>query len=269
MSTNHFPADHQGSSGMPGPQHGFAYQSFPAVTTMLGGYDFHSYALHPSPASLLRGRSAGVATSPTELLIAAGHQPADLPVKVRRAGNKAKWAGISLGGSFFLFLTAGFYLTDGPVYPDLIGGFLILSSFLALFSAVYFGVAMVNRMIKGPKFDPAASRQAIEESTGIPLENLPVIYVGARQLHADERVLLQQMSGFYNLLQERGYPMTVDQWKSLTNAAVDSVRQHRINGDLGMARSVGATISEWVKGSEQAVRSRTEFTTRGIVPPQF
>lgn len=269
MNPHHFPPGHHGPTGRPGPHQGPGAQSFPVVTAMLGGYDFHAYAPQPTPADLLRGRSAGVATSPAELINAAQHQPSDLPLKIRTAGNKAKWAGISLGASFFLFLGGGFYLNDGPVLRDLIGGIIVMASILAVLIAIYFGVRAINQLVKGPELQVAASRRAIEEATGTSLDDVPVIYVGARQLPAEDRVLLQQLCGFYNLLQERGYPMGVSQWKSLTKSALDSVGQFHFNGDLGTARSVGATIMEWTKASEEAVRTRTEFTTRGMMPPQF
>lgn len=269
MNPHHFPPGHHRPTGQPGPHHGPGVQSFPVVTTMLGGYDFHAYAAQPTPAALLRRRSAGVATSPEELITAARHQPEDLPLQIQTAGNKAKKAGILFGGSFFLFLGGGFYLNDGPVLRDLIGGIIVLASVLAFLIAIYFGARTITQLIKGPELQIQASRRAIENSTGTSLDDLPVIYVGARQLPAEDRVLLQQLCGFYNLLQDRGYPMEARQWKSLTKAALDSVGQFHLNGDLGTARSVGATIVEWTKASEEAVRTRTEFTTKGMMPPRF
>lgn len=243
--------------------------SFPAVTTVLAGYDFHSHALTRSPASLLTGRSAGVATSPAELLEAARHEPGALPLKIKNAAARGKKAGVSLGLAFLLFWTGAFYGASASFYPDAIGVTIVLISLALFLMAIHHGVAMIYRLIRGPELDQEASRKAIEKQVQHPLEELPVIYVGQHQLPADERVMLQQMCGFYNLLTQRGYPMAPAQWRSLTAAAVDAVRHHRVSGELGVARSVAATITEWMKASGEAMRVRTEFTTRGIVPPGF
>lgn len=243
--------------------------SFPAVSTVLGGYDFHSYAASPPPAAMLRGESAGIVTSQHELLEAARHRPDGLPLRISSASSKARKLGLSLAASFLLFLAGGMYGAHASFYPDVIGLTVVFVSVAAFFAAVYFGLGMVYRVFAGPEMDHEATRRAVEQHTGIPLSELPLIYVGQRRLPPDEQVLLPQMCGLYNLLAPRGVPMPVHQWRSLTQLAVDALRQHHISGDLAPARSVGTKIGEWVQASEAALHSRTEFTNRGIIPPPF
>ncbi|MGP6172586.1 hypothetical protein [Corynebacterium sp. A21] len=251
----------------PGSPHFGASLGFPAVTTVLANHDFHAYASAPTPALLLRGRSAGVATSPEELMESALHQPGDLPLRISSTKSEALKTGLGILTSFLLFLGGGMRLNSTGDDGDLLAAALICASIIAAALVIYFGVRTVLRLVKGPVLRLAASRKAVEKELGKPLDALPVYFVGERQLPPDERVLLQQMCGFYTMLQDHGYPMAVGQWRALTDAALNAVREYRVDGDLSLARKVGASIEEWAAASEQALHSRTEFTTRGMPPP--
>lgn len=246
-----------------------AGQYFPAVITLLGRHDFHTFAGDQPPAELLRGRSAGVATSERDLIVAASHDPGDLDLAVVTAGSRAKRMGLSFAASFLLFWGGAFYGAHASFHPDPIGVTGVFLSFVLLIAAIIFGVQMIHRAIAGPALKHNKAVASLEKQLGTSLGDLPVIFVGQRQLTPDERVVLQQMCGLYNLLQQRSYPMPVSQWKSLTESALSAVREHRHSGDLRMARQLNDKISEWVAASEAAMQSRTSFTTRGIIPPQF
>ena len=115
------------------------------------------------------------------------------------------------------------YGAHASFYPDAIGLTVVFVSVAVFFAAVYFGLGMVYRVFAGPEMDHEATRRAVEQHTGIPLSELPLIYVGQRRLPPDEQVLLPQMCGLYNLLAQRGVPMPVHQWRSLTQLAVDAL----------------------------------------------
>lgn len=262
----HLPSQASPQHLQPQPHDG---QNFPAVITLLGKHDFHAHAGNQHPSELLRGRSAGVATSERDLIVAASHDPGDLDLAIATTGSKAKRMGISFAASFLLFWGGAFYGAFASFYPDPIGVTVVLFSFVMLFAAIFFGVQMIHRAIAGPAVKHDKAVASLEKQLGAPLSQLPVIFVGQHQLMPDERVVLQQMCGLYNLLEQRHYPMPVSQWKSLTESALSAVREHRHSGDLRMARQINEKISEWVAASEAAVQSRTTFSTRGIIPPQF
>lgn len=251
---------------------------FPALSAVLTNHDFHTFADSPSAGDLLRGLAAGVATSPDELMEAAMHQSSRLPVKFPSARTESKKMGLSLGLALIVATSA---LAAGGVFPRRpeksgsaeehgLRGRIMMPLFAAAFIpgvlGVVFGGRALVRASAGPARRSAESRKILERELGKQLEELPVFFVGERQLPSDERMLLPQLCGFYNLLQLRGHPIPVDEWKSITGAALEAVHHHRLTGDLTLARQVGETIDKWLANSEQALHSPTEIFTPGTTP---
>lgn len=240
-----------------------AAAAFPAVRLVLAEHDFHAFAGHPSAAELLRGRSAGVATCPEELIEAAAHQPEGLPLRFSSRADALGQLGLGLGISTVLLLLQ--FITRGrlpgsrtPSESDTVRHLrgwwpkaVMAGSLIPGALGIGAGFRALQRGDAPPRVQLSQTRRALEEELGGSLEELPVFFIGEQALSAEDRVLLTQLCGFHGMLRQRDCPIPAAEWRALSERALAALRAYRCHEDPGPAQLVGATISEWVSTAEQ------------------
>ncbi|WP_315184516.1 AAA family ATPase [Corynebacterium durum] len=186
------------------------------------------------------GTSAWICKDQIDFLdkISQGHNPFGL--KKKSAKDSALKFLISIALWFTLMVIGGALVGSGQ---DGIGGTLIVFAMLITLAALFYIAQSLVRLIKKPSWNVAKSISTIEDKLGCPVDQkLAIFYIDINRLSPLHQEILRSMQSLYSDAATHGMPISTQQWRELTAAALQSADIYLQSGSLDAATMVGDQI---------------------------
>ena len=109
--------------------------------------------------------------------------------------------------------------------------------------ALFYIAQSLVRLIKKPSWNVAKSISTIEDKLGCPVDQkLAIFYIDIYHLSPLHQEILRSMQSLYSDAATHGMPISTQQWRELTAAALQSADIYLQSGSLDAATMVGDQI---------------------------
>lgn len=185
-------------------------------------------------AQFLDGEAAWIVGSEDELLdrLAAGRTPVRLIKST--AGRFFKAAAVCFAAMFMIALIASQVQHRVPKFVD---EFFALVFFIVFIAMIYYGVRGIVAVFTGPRWNKKRAWKSLSSAVGGPwTDKLAVVFYQPDELNAHTREVVDHMRLVYAMADAQGLPITPQQWRSLTDEAVQATDLYFNTGDLTLAK---------------------------------